>query len=283
MTRYLIVNADDLGHPAGTVKATRILFEAGVVTSASAMTNMPDWPHAAAMLRDHPEWDAGVHLVMNDGQPVLPAAEVATLIDDTGHFYDGRDLLIRFPLISRAQLRAEWTAQIDRFIAETGRSPSHLDLHCHYPYMFPAWFRTSVELAVAYGGLPIRMPFDKALEEKSGKLSDQYGIPPWFIVWQGRRYRKMVTQANLPGTDYWESDFSQDGQRTVPVLLEILERLPEGTTEILCHPGIEGWRIQDYQALIDPRVRQALEGSDIVLTDYRGLRERASAPSTTEQ
>ena len=283
MTRYLIINADDLGHPAGTVEAISTLFEAGVVTSASAMTNMPDWPQAAAMLRDHPEWDAGVHLVMNDGQPVLPAAEVPTLVNDAGRFYDGRDLLIRFPIISRSQLKAEWIAQIERFVADTGRTPSHFDLHCHYPYVFPAWFRTSVELAMAHGGIPIRIPFDKALDEKAGELSERYGIPPWFIRWQGRRYRKMVKQAGLAGTDYWESGFSQDGRRTVPVLLEILEHLPEGTTEILCHPGVEGWRMADYEALIAPRVRGRLAESDIVLTDYRALRERMSAPSTSSR
>jgi predicted glycoside hydrolase/deacetylase ChbG (UPF0249 family) len=275
MTQYLIINADDLGHPAGTVEAIGTLFEAGVVTSASAMTNMADWPQAAALLREHPEWDAGVHLVMNDGRPVLPAAEVPTLINDEGRFYDGRDLLVRFPVLSRAQLKAEWTAQIERFIADAGRPPSHFDLHCHYPYVFPGWFRTSVELAVDYGGIPIRIPFDKALEEKAGDLADRYGIPPWFIRWQGRRYRKMVEQAGLQGTDYWESGFSQDGRRTVPVLLEILEDLPEGTTEILCHPGVEGWRMADYEALIDPRVRERLAEPDIVLTDYRSLRERA--------
>jgi predicted glycoside hydrolase/deacetylase ChbG (UPF0249 family) len=281
MTRYLIINADDLGHPAGTVEAIGTLFEAGVVTSASTMTNMPDWPQAAALLRDHPEWDAGVHLVMNDGQPILPAEEVATLVDDEGRFYDGRDLLIRFPILSRAQLKAEWTAQIERFMADTGRSPSHLDLHCHYPYIFPGWFRTSVELAVDYGGIPIRIPFDEALEEKADDLADRYGIPAWFIRWQGGRYRRTVTQAGLPGTDYWESGFSQDGRRTVPVLLEILEHLPEGTTEILCHPGVEGWRMADYEALIDPRVRQRLAEPDIVLTNYRVLQEQASASAVS--
>ncbi len=281
MTRYLIINADDLGHPAGTVEAIGTLFEAGVVTSASAMTNMADWPQAAALLREHPEWDAGVHLVMNDGRPVLPAAEVPTLVNDEGRFYDGRDLLVRFPILSRAQLKAEWTAQIERFIADAGRTPSHFDLHCHYPYVFPGWFRTSVELAVGYGGIPIRIPFDKALEEKSGDLADRYGIPPWFIRWQGRRYRKMVEQAGLQGTDYWESGFSQDGRRTVPILLEILEDLPEGTTEILCHPGVEGWRMADYEALIDPQVRERLAEPDIVLTDYRALRERAADPTAS--
>ena len=72
MARFLIVNADDMGFPEGSVEAIADLFEKGIVTSTSVMVNQPFWPEAAALLRAHPEWDAGVHLVMNDGQPVLP-------------------------------------------------------------------------------------------------------------------------------------------------------------------------------------------------------------------
>jgi len=274
-SRYLIIHADDLGYPAGTVEATVALFEAGVVTSVSSMVNQPDWPQAAAVLREHPEWDAGVHLVMNDGRPVLPAREVGTLVDRLGRFRDGGPLLLRYPLLSLAQLKAEWRAQIERFIADVGRPPSHLDLHCHYPYVFPAWFRQSLELAEEYGHIAVRMPFDDALERKAAELSASYGgFPAWFIVWQGRRYRRMVDQRGLPRADYWESSFSQDGRRSVGLLLDILERLPEGVTELLCHPGTEGWRADDYRALLDPQVRERIADLGIRLIGYGALVER---------
>lgn len=276
MTCQLIIHADDLGHPTGTVDATRALFEAGVVTSTSAMVNQPDWPRAAALLRHHPDWDAGVHLVMNDGEPILPAKQVSSLVDGEGRFWDGTALLARYPLISLRHLKAEWRAQIDKFATDTGRLPSHLDLHCHYPYVFPAWFRLSLELAQEYGHIAVRTPFDDALEEKAGALSAAYGgFPPWFIRWQGRRYRRMGDRRGLPRTNFWESSFSQDGARTVEVLLDILERLPEGSTELLCHPGTEGWRAQDFQALMDPRVRQRIEALDIRLVGYADQRREA--------
>ncbi len=275
MVRQLIVHADDLGFPAGTVEAIGELFAAGIVTSASAMVNQPDWPRAAAMLREHPEWDAGVHLVMNDGRPVLPAEEVPSLVDREGRFRDGAALLARYPLTSLSQLKAEWKAQIEKFIADTGRVPSHLDLHCHYPYVFPAWFRLSLDLAEEYGGLAVRTPFDDALDEKAEELSARYGgFPPWFIRWQGRRYRQMVDRRGLPRTNYWEPSFSQDGARTVEILLDIIDRLPEGSTELLCHPGTEGWRRQDYEALKDPRVRQRIEERGIQRIGYGDLLTR---------
>jgi predicted glycoside hydrolase/deacetylase ChbG (UPF0249 family) len=274
MTCYLIVTADDLGHPAGTVEAIAALFEAGVVTSTSAMVNQPDWPQAAGLLREHPEWDAGVHLIMNEGRPILPPQEAPTLVDREGCFRDGTALLVRYPFIRRSQLRAEWRAQVEKFIADAGRLPSHLDLHCHYPYVFPSWFRLSLELAEVYGSIPVRAPFDDALERKAAELSASYGgFPAWFIVWQGRRYREMVNRRGLPRTNYWESSFSQEGHRTAAFLLGVLERLPEGVTELLTHPGTEGWRLQDYRALLDPRVRRRIEELGVVLMDYRGLRQ----------
>ena len=261
----------DLG-VTDTVEAIAELFEMGVVTSSSAMVNQPEWPQAAALLRQHPEWDAGVHLVMNDGRPVLPANQVPSLVNRRGRFYRGGNLLRRYPLVSREQLKAEWRAQIERFIADTGRPPSHLDLHCHFPYAFASWFRLTVELAVEYGRIPLRLPFDDDLEHKAKILATHYGgFPVWFIIRQGRFYRRMVEEHDLPRTNYWESSFSQNGNRTVAVLLDILDNLPTGSTELLCHPGVSGWRAEDYHALRDPRVRQRIAALGIEMIGYGDL------------
>ncbi len=82
----------------------------------------------------------------------------------------------------------------------------------------------------------------------------------------------MVLKHGLKRTDYWESSFSQDGKRTAETLLGLLEHLPDGSTELLCHPGTgKAWRKQDYQALLDPRVKKAIEQLDIHLTTYLSL------------
>ena len=54
-------------------------------------------------------------------------------------------------------------------------------------------------------------------------------------------------------------------------LLGLLDALPEGVTELLAHPGSEGWREGDYRALLDPRVRQRLKESNIELIAYGDL------------
>ncbi|MBE9508369.1 MAG: ChbG/HpnK family deacetylase, partial [Chloroflexi bacterium] len=141
MHKRLIINADDFGYAWGTVPAIIALYEAGVVTSTTALVNQPHWPKAAAYLRDHPGLGAGVHLVMNEGRPILPLEQVGSLVDAEGRFRDGTQLLLRYGRLRTVELKAELRAQIEKFIADTGRQPDHLDLHCHYPYFFPAWFR----------------------------------------------------------------------------------------------------------------------------------------------
>jgi predicted glycoside hydrolase/deacetylase ChbG (UPF0249 family) len=270
--KHLIINADDLGAAEGTVEAISTLFEKGLVTSTTALVNLPDWPRAAAYLKKHPGLGAGVHLVMNDGKPVLPVEKVRSLVDGQGNFYDGKALLLRFGRLSLNQLEAEWRAQIMKFITNTGHLPDHLDLHCHYPYVFPSWFRVSLKLAAEFGHLPVRMPFDDALDAKAPDLAKGAGFPVWYVRSAGRRYQRMLRRYGLKRTDYWESSFSQEGHRTPEYLLGLLENMPEGSTELLCHPGtLRDWRKQDYQALMDTRIKARLQKKDILLVNYQNI------------
>jgi predicted glycoside hydrolase/deacetylase ChbG (UPF0249 family) len=273
VARHLIVNCDDLGHPAGTVEATSRLFEAGLVSSATAMVNQRDWPAAARFLRSHPGLGAGVHLVMNEGSPLLPPDSVPSLVDAEGHFRDGARLLLRFGRLRTRELRAEWRAQIDAFVTDVGRPPDHLDLHCHYPYVFASWFRASLDLAKEYGHLPVRLPFDDALDQKAPEMAAQYGFPAWYVRREGRRYQAKVRSYGLGRPGYFETSFSRDGYRTPDGLLAILDGLPDGTTELLVHPGTEGWRAQDYSALLDPRVKARIEDLGLVLIRYADLQQ----------
>jgi predicted glycoside hydrolase/deacetylase ChbG (UPF0249 family) len=274
MSKRLIINADDFGYAEGSVPAIVALYEAGVVTSTTALVNQPHWPEAAVYLRDHPGLGAGVHLVMNEGRPILPVEQVPSLVNGEGKFRDGNALLRHYGRLRVKELAAEWRAQIETFIADTGRQPDHLDLHCHFPYVFPSWFRASLELAQEYGHIPIRVPFDDALDSKLAAWSARTGFPRGLIRWQGRRYQRMVARYGLKRADYFESSFSlfaPDERRTAEYLLGLLDALPEGDTELITHPGTEGWRERDCRALLDSRVKARIEELGIALITYGDL------------
>jgi predicted glycoside hydrolase/deacetylase ChbG (UPF0249 family) len=69
----------------------------------------------------------------------------------------------------------------------------------------------------------------------------------------------------------------------------LIENVPDGVTELCCHPGyadgLRDWyrteRAQEVQALCDPRVRHAVEREDLRLctfTDVAGQLAARSAP-----
>lgn len=271
--KRLIINADDFGLNAGVVEGIVELHEAGLITSTSCMTNMPGWPEAAAYLREHPELGAGVHLVMNEGRPVLPARQVPTLLGHDGYFLNDGQIIRSLRPGTTAQLRAELRAQIERFFNDVGRSPDHLDSHCAVSYVRPDRFRVALELAREYG-LPIRFPFGDDLEEIAKDMSRIWGYPVWPIQQVGALYRRRVDRRGIRRPNTFIQSFSPVGPRTANHLLSVIDQLRDGwISELLTHPGYDGdWREQELGAFLAPEVAERLSEPDIDLVTFSVLR-----------
>ena len=267
--KQLIINADDFGKNEDVVDAICELYEEGLVTSTSCMTNMPAWPQAASYLRQHPEFGAGVHLVFNDGYPVLPGPQVAALLGEDGYFASDKQIMWGFKLGTNRQLRAELRAQIERFIEDVGCLPDHLDNHCRISYVRPDRFKITLELARELD-LPIRAPFGDDLEELVPHYAKHIDMPAWLVLCLGRTYRNRVDRAGIPRTNTFIQEFSITGNRTPEYLLGILDNLQDGwISELLVHPGYDGdWREEDLKALRDSRIRQRLAEPDIELVSF---------------
>jgi hypothetical protein len=270
--KRLIINADDSGKSEGVVRGIVELHQAGIVTSTSCMTNLPAWPQAADYIREHAELGAGVHLTFNDGYPVLPREQVPALVGQDGQFLNDGQILRSLRPGTTEQLRAEFRAQIERFVADVGRRPDHLDNHCSVSYVRPDRFRVTLELAQEYR-LPIRAPFGDDLEETAAVLARHNGLPEWLIRTQGRRYRTRVDRAGIARPNCFIQHFTMPGNRTAEYLLAVLDGLRDGwTSELLTHPGYDGdWREQDLRALLDPRVKARLARPDIELVSFASL------------
>ena len=267
--KRLIINADDFGHSEGVVRGIIDLDRAGVITSASCMTNMPAWPQAADHLRESNGLGAGVHLVFNEGRPVLPAEQVPALTGADGQFLNDGQILRSLRPGTTDQLRAEFRAQIERFITDVGRSPDHLDNHCAISYTRPDRFKVTLELAKEYA-LPIRAPFGDDLEEQADFLAERNGLPRWLVRWQGARFRRRVDRSGIKRPNAFLMQFSTPGNRTPEYLLSLLDAVHAGwLSELLAHPGYgEDWREEDLRALLDPRIKERLSGPDIELATF---------------
>ncbi len=84
--KRIIVNADDLGWNRQVNQATRVLMEAGLVTSATIMANGPCWSEAIDLARSKPDLSFGVHLNLTGGRPLCGSRLLEPLLDDDGNF-----------------------------------------------------------------------------------------------------------------------------------------------------------------------------------------------------
>ena len=123
MSMRLIVNSDDYGRTAAVSQGVRNAHLFGIVTSTTCMMNMPTVVEdIRTAMQEAPRLGMGVHLVLTSGQPLLPAAQVPSLVTSDGAFLKLDQFLAGLDQIDPAQVKAEWRTQIERFVATAGRS-----------------------------------------------------------------------------------------------------------------------------------------------------------------
>src|SRR5246127_336899 len=148
----LIVNADDLGWTHGVNRGIAEAHRNGIVTSASLIANGCAFEAGVQTARESPQLGVGVHLNLSDGNPVAPAEEVKSLLDENGDFSGGPEALL-FRLTAKKletkEVEAEWNAQIEK-VRAAGIRPTHLDGHKHVQ-MLPGLFAVALRLAKKHG------------------------------------------------------------------------------------------------------------------------------------
>ncbi len=281
MSRKLIVNADDFGRSRGVSEGILRAHRDGIVTSTTAMMNMPGVAHDLLQAASEaPRLGLGVHLTFTAGRPLMPMEWVRSLVDEHDHFLS-QDAIMQQPArLDADELLSELKAQVNTFKNALGRLPDHLDAH-HFVHLIPPLFRVYLDLAESYD-LPIRLPIPRRpapLEHVPallGNVSREVLAPiveaDWALL-EGRAIRT---------TDQFVMGFF--GQNTsVANLLDILTNLPEGVTELMTHPGLADDHIRaesnyhvererELDTLTDPQVLVQLQKLDIELVTYAELK-----------
>ena len=275
MSMRLIVNADDYGRTAAVSRGARNAHLFGIVTSTTCMMNMPSVvDDIRTALAESPHMGLGVHLVLTSGKPLLPADRVSSLASADGSFHKLDQLLARLEQIDPFQAKAEWRAQIERFVAAAGRPPTHLDSHHHSSYFTEPLFRGMLELAREYGA-GIRLVIAQGGDDSMAGLPDKNLAPI-------REYAPRLLNEFKPRTpDVFCASF-YDKMATKEELLRLIHGLQPGTAEIMCHPGYAdptllagstyaSQRESELAVLTDPEIRQAIKARGIELISFAQL------------
>jgi predicted glycoside hydrolase/deacetylase ChbG (UPF0249 family) len=156
-----------------------------------------------------------------------------------GEWHPSYEVVAEF---SEQAIAEEIERQLERFETLVGRHPTHLDSHQHVHHDDPV--RTAVQRVAQRLGVPVRA------------LSP--GIR--YVGFHGRDGKGNP----LPDAI------------SVEALVRTIEELPDGVTELGCHPAAEedhpssygGERVHELETLCDPRVAAAIDRCDVALRSF---------------
>jgi chitin disaccharide deacetylase len=289
--RRLIINADDFGLTGGVNRGILESHMSGLVTSATLMANGGAFDEAVQMAKSADRLSIGCHVVLVDGVAVLGRYRIPTLVHSrasdrkqssfrksiTG--FAARTVLGR---LSAKEIEAEASAQI-RKVQSAGIEVSHVDTHKH-THLWPQVLRPLLSAARGCGVRRIRNPFEPA---PSRIIAERPGL--WKRYAQTRAVGGLAQEFQRSVRD--AGFITPDGTLGIIVTGKLGDRLfrlmidkfPEGTWELVCHPGycdaelvgfptrLRKSREQELQLLTRPAIRDLVKRNGIELISYNDL------------
>jgi chitin disaccharide deacetylase len=235
----LIINADDFGLTSGVNRAIVELHRAGVLTSATLMAHAGATSEAIRLALNSPALGVGCHIVLVDGEPVLPPGQVSSLVDmQTGRFPPTLTAFLARLFTGRvraAEIEAEAAAQIS-LLQDAGLRLTHFDTHKH-AHMFPPVLEPLLRSARRAGIHAVRNPFEP---EWAVRVTPRASFVRTAEVIALRRlgplFRRMIARAHCITTDGTIA-VAGTGTFDAATVRALLSELPEGSWELVTHPG----------------------------------------------
>ncbi|MGA2269893.1 MAG: ChbG/HpnK family deacetylase [Bryobacteraceae bacterium] len=268
--KQLVVNADDFGFTPDVNQGIVEAHRRGILTATTLMANGAAFADAVRLAGEAPSLDIGCHLVLIGGRALVT----------------GKPLPLTVPQLLTAMARRrirvydELRAQVRR-IVDAGIRPTHLDTHKH-THLAPPVLDAVARLGEEFGIPWVRRPFDFPLNARRGAVPGVKRLTSGALGLLRRRFHRVLGKHGRRTTDHF-AGFQITGRIRTADLVDLLDAVPEGSTELMCHPGRYGEALRhartrlkesrehELEALIAPEVRQALERNGIELVNYRGL------------
>ena len=239
--RTLIVNADDFGYTRGVNRAILEACREGVVTSTSLLANGAAFEDAVECAMSEPRLDVGCHLNFIEGKPVSPPERIPHLVGPAGpggkdgRFWPAWQLASRLALrmVPESEIEQEAGAQIEKLL-QAGIRVSHVDTHKH-THTHPAVARAVARAARRLGIGWIRRPFENFLPGGAARLSAKRLLVGSLHLLAPSFERRMAAM-EMAMPDFF-TGIVLTGRLTHEEFGATLAALPQGVTEVMCHPG----------------------------------------------
>jgi predicted glycoside hydrolase/deacetylase ChbG (UPF0249 family) len=242
--RILIINADDLGYDPAVTQGILEAIRGGVVSSTTLIVNSPHAKQAAASAAGIA---VGLHLNLARFAPVWRGFPESCLVD--GELSESLASQLPAEVVEQETL-----AQLDRLEELIGRPATHVDVHKHL-HRSPRVLDGLCSAAVARK-LPVRS-IDEAM-------------------------RRALRERGLVTPDGFIGEAAREPYWTMSRLRLAIETLPDGVTELMCHPGYSpvavpsAYSLQrevELQTFIHPSAAALLRRGKVKVADFTVLRD----------
>ncbi len=264
--KYLIVNADDFGMTKGANAGIVQAITEGIVTGTSVLACGGAFDDAVRLAHANGIKEVGAHLSLTEVRSLVSRRKIKNSNALIFGLLSGA--------ISDSEIRAEFKAQLDK-IKASDLVITHLDSHQHI-HILPAINRIFLDLAGEYSIPAIRLLREERILGKF-KPNKAYRL----LV---SRYFVAKNLSDLKNSGLFYPDrllgFLDSGKLSEGLLMNMLESLSEGVTELVAHPGFISpellenykWHINcedELYALTSPRARRIVEENGIKLVSYK--------------
>lgn len=269
-TKLLIIHADDAGLAHSENLATIEAVQKGSVNSYSIMVTCKGFKEMAEFAKNNNQFDYGVHLTLTcewknyKWSPILPIAEVSSLVDKNGHFYRSKDDF-KNNGISIPEIKKELRAQIDKAL-EFGLKPTHLDCHMYTLGLKSEFLQVYKELGAEYK-LPIFL--SKQFIESFGLNAnecisvDDFCVTNNILIGNYSEFEK----GNL--AMYYEQLLNNVKTGLNVFLLHTAFDTQEMKSITVDHPNFgSAWRQIDYDFITSDKCKEILQNNNIQLITW---------------
>jgi chitin disaccharide deacetylase len=274
----LIVNADDLGANSARTHGIFQAFEQGIVQCATLLANGSHSDTAAKWAREK-HLPTGLHLNLTEGYPLSPAADIQTLLHANGTFLERHELrrALDEGMIDPLHVEREIRVQMEWFYDSHG-APTHVDGH-HHIHIHPAIVPLLLPVLERYGIAFVRIP-SEPLPPHGYEIPADHLASAQAICEQAEAARTLYKANGIGSTENFRG-LALVGHASKRNLRHTFSRLPEGTCELMVHPGspaaegtpfdLDPQRQTELQMLMDPEIDVQLKRYDIRLCSFADL------------
>ncbi len=281
--KQLIITSDDFGLSPGVNRAVERAWQEGILTCASIMPGGSAFDEAVLVAKRNPGLQVGLHLTLVQGRSVLPPESIPELVDRNGCFTDNpvaAGMRYFFDRGLYCQLKREIEAQILK-VRDAGILLTHIDGHLNI-HLHPTVFTILAELMPRYGISSFRLSRESLRHNLQFDNQRQFGKTVERII-----FGSLADNAK-PKLDELKISYAAEvkgvlnsGRMTEEYILNIIDGLQDGMTEIYFHPGLLPdveitSRMPDYRheeelvAITSSAVMDKLKLLQITVQNYRG-------------